>query len=142
MRKATAKTVLALALLLPGAAKADDADIIAYRQQMMKSLDAQFEAVMLILTARAPEAHILQHMEALEEIASLGFGVFEQKALGGKSSPKVWENWSEFSAVMKEFDERLKTAVAMTRTKGAPGALQGLEFVRCRTCHDAYRTEP
>ncbi len=128
--------------IVPGVALADDADVIEYRQHLMKSLDAQFEAVMLILTARAPEAHILRHMEALEETASLGLKVFETKALGGKASPKVWDDWANFSATMKQFDERLRTAVAMTRAQGAAGALQGLEFVSCQKCHDVYRKQP
>lgn len=143
MRTAVLKMVWAAWLVLvPGIARADDADVIEYRQHIMKSLDAQFEAVMLILTARAPEAHILGHMEALEETASLAVKVFETKALGGKASPKIWDDWAHFSATMKEFDERLKTAVAMTRTQGAPGALQGLEFVSCQKCHDVYRKQP
>ncbi len=143
MRTTLLKIVWAAGIvMLPAMAQADDADVVAYRQQMMKSLDAQLEAVMLILTHRAPEAHILPHMEALEETASLGLKVFESKALGGKSSPKIWDNWSDFAAIMKEFDERMKTAVEMTRTQGAAGALQGLEFVRCKKCHDIYREQP
>lgn len=129
-------------VLFPGVARAEDADVIEYRQHLMKGLEAQFEAVMLILTARAPEAHILGHMEALEETASLVLKVFETKVPGGKALPKVWDDWSAFSATMKEFDERLKTAVAMTRTQGAAGALQGLEFVSCQKCHDVYRKQP
>ena len=142
MRKTVAKALLGVWIcLIPGLARAEDADVIEYRQHIMKSLEAQFEAVMLILTARAPEAHILGHMEALEETASLALKVFETKVLGGKALPKVWDDWAHFSATMKEFDERLKTAVAMTRTQGAPGALQGLEFVSCQKCHDVYRKQ-
>jgi cytochrome c556 len=132
-------------VLLSGVVRADTPtapsarDIVEYRQQMMRTLDAQFTAVMLILTHRAPVTHIDLHMEALLETSKLGFKVFEPAVYGGGSRHKVWDDWEGFSVRMNEFNERLTTAVMMTRTFGAPGALQGLEYVSCSKCHDGYR---
>ena len=131
-------------LLLSGAVRADTpssatpADIVAYRQQMMRTLDAQFTAVMLILTHRAPVKHIHLHMEALLETSRL-FTVFEPKVYGGGSRHKVWDDWKGFTARRDDFTTKLATAVMMTREEGAPGALQGLEYVSCQKCHDVYR---
>src|SRR5262245_8858344 len=143
VRKALITTVWAVcALLLPYAApanaRASDEDVVIYRQGIMKSLDAQFEAVMLILTHRAPKAHILLHMEALLLTTDLSAKSFEPRVAGGRSTHKVWDDPAGFAAKMKEFKERMATAVAMTRAEGAPGALQGLEYVSCEKCHNVY----
>ncbi len=129
-------------LMLPWAAMASDQDAIDYRQHMMNTLDAQFNAVALILTGQAPDKNLLLHMEAMLVAATLGHTAFEPKALGGRSLPQVWEKWDDFSAKMKEFEASLAKAVAATKTEGAAGALQGLEFVSCKKCHDVYRKEP
>ncbi len=142
MRTALLKMVWAAwILLIPGAAVADDADVVAYRQNLMKSMDAQFGAVMLILTARAPEAHIHLHMESLLLTADIVVKSFEPKVPGGRAPPELWDNWPAFSAAMSEFHERLTKAVVMSRTEGAAGALQGLEFVSCQRCHDTFRKQ-
>ena len=119
------------------AAGPDDVD---YRQNVMKTLGAQVEALELVLQGRAPAQHLQQHLAALEATTAQIAAAFEPAAAGGNARARVWDDWDDFSARAREQSEQLSAL----RVAGATGELSPArvrEALHCSRCHDSYRLE-
>ncbi len=129
----------ACAVLFPLTAGAADQDAIDYRQHIMKTLDAQFNAVALVVTAGAPAANLASHLNVLLMTARTALKAFEPKAPGGEALPVVWERWDDFSAKMKDFEATVAAAAESAKSGNPTLVLPELEHVNCKKCHDVYR---
>ena len=137
-----AKTIVGLVLgwgLLPvgHAAGPDDVD---YRQNVMKTLGAQVEALELVLDGRAPAQDLEHHLAALAAASAQILPAFEPAASGGNARGEVWDDWDDFSARATEQTERL----AALREAAAANELSTTrirEALHCAQCHDAYRLD-
>ncbi len=134
----------ALAALLvaasPASVRADDKDVIDYRQHIMKSLDAQVAALGQILTTVIPDTNLASHLEVIALTASQGLKSFEPKVPGGESKPEVWAKWDDFSKRMNDFARLTREAATIAKTKGNQEAANFVvDALTCKQCHDLYR---
>ena len=115
-------------------------DDIDYRQNVMRTLGAQAEALELVLQGRAPAHDLEDHLAALAATSAQVLSAFEPAAAGGNAKAGVWDEWDDFSARSREQAEgllALRDAVPSgefhsDRIRGA---------LRCAGCHDTYRLE-
>jgi cytochrome c556 len=129
--------VLSLAAL-PG--RADDQDVIDYRQHIMKTMGEQMGAISMILQNKAPPDNFAVHLKVLAITATQAKSAFEPKVPGGDAKPGVWTDWQDFS-------HRLDELVAATAELAASAQRDGVakvgakmqSTVKCKGCHDTYR---
>jgi cytochrome c556 len=134
--------VMLFSVLMPGGARADDKDVIEYREHIMKTLNEQASAIGMILSGAAPDANLVEHIEIISLMADIALRSFEPKVQGGQAKPQVWTDWADFSKRMNEF-ARNATAVAKTaKEKGKDAATANiLDALPCKSCHDIYRDD-
>lgn len=119
---------------------ADNQDVIDYRQRVMRTLDAQVAALGQILSGATPDDQVVSHLETIAQAASQSLKSFEPKIEGGESLPLVWAKWDDFSAKMKDFVTKTRTAADTAKAQGKDAALTNiLDALRCKDCHDVYR---
>jgi len=130
---------LALSLVaLPG--RADDQDVIDYRQHIMKTLGEQMGAIGMIIQNKAPPDNFALHLKVLAITATQAKSAFEPKVAGGDAKPGVWTDWQDFS-------HRLDELVAATAELAASAQHDSVAKVgakmqstlKCKGCHDTYR---
>lgn len=139
-----------VALLLLGAlvfatlpTRADDQDVIDYRTHVMKTLGEQMGAIGMILENKAPPDNFATHLKALAVTATQAKKAFEPKVPGGNAKPEVWANWADFS---KRLDELVtgtaELASAASHDSVAAVGAKLKTTLKCKSCHDTYRTPP
>jgi cytochrome c556 len=130
-----------LACALEGSASAASSrHAIEYRQQLMRTLESEFQAIMLIVTAGAPPQNLHSHLTSALLTARMMPDAFAVRAPGGASRPQIWTKWEDFDHQMRHFEASV--AIAMEAAKnGTPvaGVLFHLDAISCRACHDRYR---
>lgn len=133
---------LGATLLLPLASRADDKDVIDYRQHIMKSLEHQTAALGQILSGAGPAENTVAHMETLALTASMALKSFEAKVPGGAAKAEVWKDWADFSKRMKQFAEKSAEMAKVAKEQGPDqAAMLVIEALPCKGCHDVYRDE-
>jgi cytochrome c556 len=130
----------AVSFLPTAASTASPEHAIAYRQDLMKTLEAQFQAITLIVIAGAPAENLHSHLVAALLTARALPLAFERRAPGGSSQPQIWTNGNDFDHQMRHFEASIAMAVEAAKN-GTPveGVLYHLDAISCRTCHDRYR---
>jgi cytochrome c556 len=124
------------ALVTTVPAKAASHDIIEYRQQARRTLEAQF----LMVTAGAPAENRHSHLTAALLTARMLPAAFEPRALGGASQPQIWMKGDGFAHSMSEFEASVAIATEAARNGTKPAdVLFHLDAISCRKCHDTYR---
>ncbi|MDY6949143.1 MAG: cytochrome c [Pseudomonadota bacterium] len=135
-------SLLATAVLLPNAARADDDDTIAYRQHVMKTLGALSAALGQIVDKKvvvAPET-LVAHTEALAVSAKMAKSTFEPKVLGGEAKPEIWANWADFSKRLDELTAYTDAVASAAKSGGLAAAGPKISDTKtCKGCHDQYR---
>ena len=119
------------------AAGPDDVD---YRQNVMKTLGAQVEAMEMVLQGRAPANDLEHHLAALATTSSQVLPAFEPAASGGNAKAAVWDDWDDFSKRAREQADGL----AALRDASASAEFSSdrvREALHCNGCHDAYRLD-
>jgi cytochrome c556 len=140
MRQAIAPIAfLALSLAaLPG--RADDQDVIDYRQHIMKTMGEQMGAIGMILQNKAPPDNFALHMKVLALAASQAKSAFQPKVPGGDAKPGVWTDWQDFSHRLDELVSAtadLATAAQHESVSQVGAKMQAT--IKCKGCHDTYR---
>lgn len=127
--------VLAWTFVLPARA-----DAISYRQELMKTLEAQFQAIMLIVTVEAPPENLHSHLTAALLTARMLPAAFAIRAPGGASQPQIWTRWDDFARHMREFEAAVAIAAEAAKGGTKPAdVLYHIDAISCRDCHDLYR---
>ena len=115
-------------------------DAVEYRQQLMKTLEAQFQAITLIYIADAPLQNLQSHLTAALLAARMLPAAFEPRALGGASQPQIWTKWDDYALQMGEFEARIAIALEAAKRGNPPREiLFHIDAISCRQCHDRYR---
>jgi cytochrome c556 len=131
-----------LASILPAIARADDQDVIDYRQHIMKTMGEQTAAIGQILQQKVPPDNFATHLQILAVTAATTKSAFEPKVLGGEAKPDVWAKWADFSKRLDDLTaataDLAKTAMNGGLAATAP-KIQGQ--LACKSCHDIYREE-
>ncbi len=127
---------------VPLVARADDKDVIDYRQHIMKTLDAQTASLGMTVSTQIPPDNFVAHVEAIALVAKTALKSFEPKVLGGESKPEVWAQWADFSKRMEEFVVKTEGMVKSARTGGLPVVMEEMvDVLTCKGCHDVYRNK-
>ena len=133
---------IAMVVALPIVARADDKDVIDYREHIMKTLDAQTAAIGMIVSTQIGEDNLVQHAEAIALTAKQALKSFEAKVPGGESKPEIWANWPDFEKRMKDFVEKTDKLAVSAKTGGVPVVMeQMVDALTCKGCHDVYRNK-
>lgn len=131
-----------MAMSAPIVARADDKDVIDYRQNIMKALDSQTAAIGMIVSTQIPEDNLVQHAEAIAMIAKQVKKSFEAKVPGGEAKPEVWAQWADFSKKVDEFVAGTEQMAKNAKTGGIPVVTeQMVTALTCKGCHDVYRSK-
>ena len=116
------------------------ADPVAYRQQIMRVIDAQTSAIGQILAGTVSEDGFASHLEVVSLMASVAFAAFERGPPGGASLPNVWNEKTNFLGAMQEFSDNALKASRIARQNGKDAAAVAvIDALPCRQCHDVYR---
>lgn len=130
-------SMLAVGSTAVGAAGADP---VEYRQQIMRSIDAQTSAIGQILAGTIPEDNFASHLEVVSLSASLAVAAFERGVPGGDTLPKAWQENVKFLRAMQEFSDNAAKAARIARQEGKDAAAVAvIDALPCRQCHDVYR---
>ena len=133
---------VAMVTALPIIARADDKDVIDYREHIMKTLDEQTAAIGQIVSGAIPDAQIVAHVEAIALAAKQAQKSFEAKVVGGEAKPEVWSNAADFNAKMTDFVVRTEKLAKDAKTGGATVVMEEMvDALTCKGCHDVYRNK-
>ena len=126
--------------LLESACAADDRDVVAYRQVLMKALDEQSAVIGQILSGAVPDNNLSLHLESVAFLASMVGGAFEAKVAGGESKQEVWGDWAGFSKRADEFARRTGLVAEKAKRQGKDAVMSEIvDALDCKGCHDKYR---
>lgn len=132
----------AFSLLALSPARADDKDVVEYRQHLMKALGEQAAILGQIVSTAVPSDNVVAHLDALSLLASTALKAYEPKVQGGEAKQEVWTNWPDFSKRMQEFASKTAEAAKISHTVGPEAALSNmLDVLTCKSCHQVYRAE-
>jgi len=133
---------VAATLALPVTVQADDKDVIDYRENVMKTLEAQTASLGMIASTQVPPDNLVQHTETIALMAKAAKKSFEAKVLGGEAKPEVWANAADFNKKMDDFVAKTDILAKSAKTGGVPVVMeQMVDALTCKGCHDVYRNK-
>jgi cytochrome c556 len=131
-----------LLLASPHAARAEDQDVIDFRELIMKQLDAESAALGMMVSGQIPTDSVALEARSIANAAKAARKAFEPKVPGGEAKPEVWSKWDDFSKRLDVFaqksDEMAKAAEAGNMTAVTELMVPALP---CKECHDIYRNK-
>ena len=144
------KPLLSAVLLLALPALADEAgapaDVIKYRQAVMKSLGGHSRALGSLAQKKVGfPRHAEVHARAVADLAKLAAEVFPA-GTGPAASPatdakeEVWKEPKKFAAAMTEFQEKADAVLKASQGDGA-GLKAAMEALgdSCQSCHKTFK---
>jgi cytochrome c556 len=141
-RKRFALLLATLTIVYQQAGRADDQDVIDYRQLIMKQLDAESQALGMMVSGQIPPDSLALEAKSIANAAKAALKAFEPKVPGGEAKPDVWSHWEDFSKRMQAFardsEEMAKVAESGNVAKVTELMITALP---CKECHDTYRNK-
>lgn len=141
-RKRFALLLATLTIVYQQAGRADDQDVIDYRQLIMKQLDAESQALGMMVSGQIPPDSLALEAKSIANAAKAALKAFEPKVPGGEAKPEVWSHWEDFSKRMQAFardsEEMAKVAEGGNVAKVTELMITALP---CKECHDTYRNK-
>jgi cytochrome c556 len=119
---------------------ADGPDDVDYRQNVMKTLGNQTNAVFAILQERVPGQDLSKHVQALAVTSTQILKAFESNSEGGNAKPEIWNDWDDFAAGAHKLATKLAD-LQRDIEAGIVDADQVKEAFTCKACHDTYRVD-
>jgi len=141
-RRATLLILAALAWAGGQAAVADEQDVITFRQLIMKQLDAETEALGMIIAGQIPPDTMVPLARAIASSAKVAGKAFEPNVPGGAAKADVWAKWDDFSKRMQVFAKKTDE-MAKASEGGNVATVTNLmvDALPCKQCHDLYRNK-
>lgn len=136
--------VLLSAILMLGSlqtARADDEDVIGYRQLIMKEVDAETAALGMIVAGLVPPDALPLQAKALANSAKSAPGAFEPKVPGGEAKPEVWSKPDDFSKRMQMFVQKADEIAKASEGGNVQAVNELTGALPCKECHDVYRNK-
>ena len=131
-----------LVMSAPFVARADDKDVIDYRQHIMKTLGEQAASLGMIMQMKAPPTNFAAHAQVLADTAAMALVAFEPKVTGGEAKPDVWAKYDDFSKRMKELAANTADFAKTAKAGGMAAAGPKMkDTLTCKGCHDLYREQ-
>ncbi len=116
-----------------------DQDAIAYRKEIMKTLEAQFNAMAGIIAFDGPADNLRSHLETVLITARMVLPSFEKRAPGGTSQPHLWDDWAGYTRHMQEFEAAVAMAIEASKHNSVNQVIWYTDQISCRKCHDLYK---
>jgi cytochrome c556 len=133
---------LIAATTLSAAARADNQDVIDYRQHIMKTLGEQSASIAMILQGKAPAENLAIHAQILAITSASALKAFEPKVPGGEAKADVWANYADFSKKMTELAANTADLAKTAQAGGLDAAKPKIQAaLTCKGCHDTYREQ-
>ena len=127
---------------MPLVARADDKDVIDYRENIMKSLDAQTAMLGMMASTQVEPVDLISTTRSLALIAKQAQHSFDAKVLGGEAKPEIWANYADFKQKMDDFVVKTAEMEQDAKTGGLPVVMEKMvDVLTCKGCHDAYRAK-
>ncbi|MBX7201284.1 MAG: cytochrome c [Rhodospirillaceae bacterium] len=137
-----AGVALLAATTLSGIARADNQDVIDYRQHIMKTLGEQSQSLAMVMQGKAPAENVAMHAQILAVTAATVEAAFKEKVAGGESKPDVWAKWDDFSKRAKELSANMADLAKTAQAGGVDAVKPKLQAaLTCRGCHETYREQ-
>jgi cytochrome c556 len=136
--------LLSAALLLthPGAVRADDEDVITYRQLIMKQLDAEAAALGMMISGQIPPDSLALEAKSLANAAKAARKAFEPNVPGGEAKPEVWSKWDDFAKRMDTFAQKSQEMATAAETGNVTAVTElMIPATPCKSCHESYRNK-
>ncbi|MDP1587642.1 MAG: cytochrome c [Prosthecobacter sp.] len=133
--------VLAASVAAPAVAQMRDEDVIAYRQEIMKTMGAQATSIGMVLAGMIPDKLLHTHFEVLLQSVRQAKLAFEPNVPGGNALPAVWENHADFVKKLAESEAAIAKAIEISKKDGAGGQAgeAAIAALSCKGCHDTYK---
>ena len=121
-------------------ARADDQDVIDYRELIMKQLDAEAAALGMIVSGQIPPDSLAFQARALASSAKSALKAFEPKVPGGEAKPEVWAKWDDFTKRMQVFVQKSEEMAKVSESGNVQKVTElMIDAMPCKACHDVYR---
>ena len=125
------------------AALAQQADVVAERQKLMKENADHSRAIGAMLKDQAP-FDLSKVQSALKTFAHTGkeaHVLFPDHSKDGKSKamPTVWEKKGEFEALLSKFEQDSQAALVAVKDEASFKAEMPKVLQNCGTCHKTFR---
>ena len=125
-------------IVAPLMARADDQDVIDYRQHVMNTMGDQLLLINQIIQKQAPADDVATFAQILAMTATTAQSAFKPNVAGGDSKPSVWTSWPDFS---KRLDALVASSadLANAAKSGDTSALASkVAALDCMGCHQVY----
>lgn len=116
-----------------------DQEAIEYRKHIMNTLDSQFKAIAAIVAFNGPAENLRSHLEAALVTADMVGPSFEKRMPGGTSQSYLWDQWSDYTRHMRQFEAALAMAIEAAKFGSVTDVVWYTDQISCRKCHDIYR---
>ena len=128
-----------------GVAENKPADVVMYRQLLMKSLDVHMSGIAALIENKIDHwGHARAHAEAIERFSREMPTVFPHwtgpQATETLALSSVWKNWREFQAASTEMNHQAVLLVEATGSIDRRAIERQYRKVRqtCDSCHSAF----
>lgn len=137
-----AALAMGVTALMGGAAFADNAGVIQYRQKVMGALGGHMGGIGAILKNKLPQkAHIEKHAAAIADLAAMIPDVFPKGSGEGKTDalPAIWKEFKEFNSKADDLREAAADLAKAAMGGGDLGAKVKAVGKACGACHEDFR---
>jgi cytochrome c556 len=125
-------------------ALAADADVIKYRQAVMKAMGGHMGGTAAIVKGKVDYSdHIVGQARALRNTAKMVAVAFAKRTEGGKTRAKaeIWNDTDGFKSKVADLEKATQALMEAAESGGVQGASAKLDAVgkACGGCHKKYR---
>jgi cytochrome c556 len=133
-----AAALVLAANILPAIARADDQDVIDYRQHVMNTLGDQLVLINQIVHKQAPADNLATFAQILAMTAATAQSAFKPNVAGGDSKPTVWTSWPDFSKQLAALVASSADLATVAKTGDVSAVAAKLPALGCMGCHNTY----
>lgn len=131
-------TVVLALNLLPAIARADDQDVIDYRQHVMNTLEDQMVLINQIVHKQAPADNLATFAQILAMTAATAESAFKPNVAGGDSKPAVWSSWPDFSKQLAALVASTADLATTAKSGDVSAVAAKIPALDCMGCHNTY----
>jgi len=128
-------------IVAPAIARADDQDVIDYRQHVMNTMGDQLLLINQIVQKQAPAeeaSDLATFAQILALSATTAQSAFKPNVAGGDSKPSVWTSWPDFSKRLDALVASTADLVKAAKSGDTSAVASKVAALDCMGCHQVY----
>jgi len=143
--KTPLRIVLLSALVVTTANAGDKpADLVKYRQQIMKAMGAHMSAISLISKGQvADRGQVAAHAEAIRALSHELPDLFPADSGPDKTRTaamkEIWQRWNDFKSIAAKLEKSSAALAAEKRAGASRNAAFDAVGAQCNACHKEFR---